>query len=881
MSRLFLRHFFVLSLLFGPLTLPAPSPWLPDQYPGVAVFVLPLVQDLDISAATLQPDEPQHCSATDRTIWYGFIPSGPLTVTVDTRGSTNTNISIFRDANVSGTFADLEFMDCTSGEPVTLSLEPGKRYAIQVGAIVGESGLVQFRLSDVLAIFGRVIDAVTGAPLPGHEWPFVWVTMHRVCGEGCLQEIGSVPTDAEGLFWFQDYGMWGIEPGAYVFQVSATSYTTAEFGPFEFIGGSLNVGDLALTPIPKIKSIQGRLFDKVTRKPVSQTFAPVVNLYRCTEVDCSELVNSQTPKSDGRFRFETDLDGNPLPPGIYQIRGLADQYYSTETQTFEVREGESYKVGKLRLRSYPVRFSDVTPCEDLPVSGGMCVYSVRLWNGRASKLSGDAWSMVNMTRSDTVVGYTDFQTRQPKPVTLETGGSRVLRFRLKIPAQDASFQFSFCTRIYIGRGDKPLWNVVGSKDLFCKLLGGETPELVPPSEASVQKGEAEITAGKKDVEPNNSCQQAERLGFVSAPLSIQGNLDSLATPDVDYYRFRGIPGQPMMIEDEGEPTGKGTLADPMLEVLDSHCNLVNSNDNSETLNSRLVVSIPADGVLLLGATTSPESDSEVNRGGTYQITITPLTALTTISGTLVEAGTGSPLPGDATPFAIAYLLKCDDGTCLEIAAEQNAESDGRFHFDSAWNGMPLAAGEYRLFVVAEQYETTETASFFLREGEELDIGNVQMTPWPIQFSEIEGCAIPARGGLCEYSARITNRLPRPFSGKAWSVVYAGFDETAAEVTFFQTGTPLKIRLGPGESRRLRFRLPLGGAPQSPMHLCAQGFVGQNPDTFFTPVGYAYLLCLAKGPDGWELVYPIDAEEAIQHMQMQRLLLQAPVTGKKK
>src|SRR5215211_2764122 len=340
MSQSFLRSLFALILMLGHLNLPEPSLWIPDSYPGVAIFVLPFVLDLDISEATLQPDEPQHCSPTDRTVWYGFIPSGPITVTVDRRGSTNTNISIFRETGDSATFAGLEFMECTSGEPVTLSLEPGERYLIQVGAIVGEAGTVHASLSDVIALSGRVVDAVTGAALPGYEWPFAWVTLHRVCGENCLEEVGSIPADREGWFRFEDYRMWGIEPGTYLFRVSAMSYAEGQFGPFAFSEGSLDVGDLALNPLPKLHSIRGRVIDKATGKPIPPIFSPVVTLYRCTEEDCLEFVNSQTPDRNGQFRLETDLDGFPLPAGTYQLVAVADQYEQLETQLVEATEGK-------------------------------------------------------------------------------------------------------------------------------------------------------------------------------------------------------------------------------------------------------------------------------------------------------------------------------------------------------------------------------------------------------------------------------------------------------------------------------------------------------------------------------------------------------------
>jgi hypothetical protein len=867
MTHSFFRPFLAFILLFGNLNvLIAPAPPNDDLANAKAIPSLPFLKTGNVSGATLELNEPQPCTPIDRSIWYTFESSEPMVLMIEALNS-STNLGIYFSYHTNPTVSNLESIYCVnSGNPITFAIEPGITFYIQAGIPAGAADPVQFKLSEANAIFGRVIDAATGTTIP--PWSAPHLTLQKVCGEGCLERVSSTVVDSGGRFWFDS--SLGFGSGTYMIEVRANLYQTKQFSPVEFNGSSLDVGDLALDPLPPIRLIQGRLLDKGSGKPVPPTFTPVVYLNHCDEDWLCLNVNQQVLDRDGQFRFETDDFGEPLASGRYMIFASANQYEFTEQQFFEVREGKSYNVGNMRIRSYPIRFSDVTSCEDLPASGGICQYSVRVWNGLASKMRGDAWSVVNITRSDTVVGYADFQTRKPQPVVLERGGSRVLRFQFKVPAQDASFQFSFCPRIYLGRGSNPFFNIVDSEELFCMLLGGETFELAPPSETTARRGEEAITAGKKNVEPNNSCQQAERLGFVSSPVRIDGSLDPSATTDIDYYRFRGIPGQPVMIEQEGEPTGKGTLADPMLNVFDSRCSLIKSNDNSETLNSRMVVSIPEDGVLVLGATASSNPDLRENWSGTYQLTITPLSSLTTISGTVVEAGTGAPLAGDASPFTVAYLLKCDGVTCLEIAAEQSARNDGRFHFDSAWNGMPLTAGEYRLFVVAEQYQTTETMSFFVQEGEQLDIGNVEITPWPIQFSEIEGCAIAASGGLCEYSAQITNRLSTPFSGKAWSIVHAASDDTSEEVTLFQTGTPLNIRLEPGASRTVRFRLRLRDALQEPMHLCAQGFVGQNPDTYFTPVGFAYLLCLAQGPDGWELVFPTHTREASREMQRQLL-----------
>jgi PKD repeat protein len=72
---------------------------------------------------------------------------------------------------------------------------------------------------------------------------------------------------------------------------------------------------------------------------------------------------------------------------------------------------------------------------------------------------------------------------------------------------------------------------------------------------------------------------------------------------------------------EGQATGQGTLGDPFLGAFDSGCNLIALNDdNGVNLNSRLVVTIPADGILVLGVTRCCDSDFNQGGSGSYRLT---------------------------------------------------------------------------------------------------------------------------------------------------------------------------------------------------------------------------------------------------------------------
>ena len=82
----------------------------------------------------------------------------------------------------------------------------------------------------------------------------------------------------------------------------------------------------------------------------------------------------------------------------------------------------------------------------------------------------------------------------------------------------------------------------------------------------------------------------------------------------------------------------------------------------------------------------------------------------------------------------------------------------------------LAPGRYRVSAFAEDYQPTTTDQFDVGEFEDIDVGDIGLTPFPIQFGSIEACEIPPGGGLCEYGIELRSRGPGRFKGEAWSTV---------------------------------------------------------------------------------------------------------------
>ena len=859
------RPFFALILVFGQLS-PRQSlaPGNDSFTNAESIASLPFSIELDVSEATLEPGEPQTCLPTDRSVWYTFVPSRAMILIADTLASSNTKISIYRAKGPGIT--DLESVQCvSSGGAITFAVEPGGTYYFQVGAIVGDLSAITFRLAELTAITGRVTDVVTGLPLAGDVPPFALVSLLWVCGDNCLSLVNSLPTSSDGRFRFDNYS--GGLGGTYLIEVSAGAYETKRFGPFEFSGVNLEVGDLPIVPLPRIGSISGRLVDSVTGKPIAEAFPFLVQLFRCTEGGCIDFVNWQVAGSQAGFHFESDWRGNPLTVGTYQILASAEQYQQKITDPISIGEGVHENVSDLSLISFPVRFSDIKPCADLPASGGECAFSVRIWNGEDARFRGKAWSLVNASLPESAGGLVDFQVKNPKKLDMGIGKSQVLRFRFNVPGSNSPGTAYICPRMFVGQGSNFRFNTVGFKDLFCVVRNAQGFSIASPLDTRTLSSPA-ITAAAMgtETEPNNSCQTAQAIGAVPFPFALDGNLDSTLEPDIDFYRFSGTPGVLIGIDHEGEATGKGTLFDPLLAFFDSSCNLLAVNNDTNTANARIEIPIPSDGIFVLGATAYPDFGLTGGGNGIYQINVAPIPLIGSIKGRITDSF-GNPLRGDVDPFAYVRLLRCDEFGCFDINA-QATDGDGRFLFEKDLNGAPLRAGNYQLIVTAYQFRESQSEQFAVGEAEELDLGDFALSSFPVRFSEIQPCSILAEGGTCNFSVKITNGLPTRLSGKAWSIISAAWIGSFTDVTAFQLNPLRDVKLDPGESVTLRFRFRVPGSVANAATICASVYVGQRPSPFFQPAGLISLFCLTKGAGGLTLMSPRESQAASQQLQLQ-------------
>lgn len=730
-------------------------------------------------------------------------------------------------------------------------------------------------------IRGRTVDASSNNVIPG-----AYVTLYRCNGSDCTEYINYQYTDGDGLFQFNSfYNGAPLTGGTYELEFAVHLYETKRIQVMVGIGENFNAGDVHIVHLPSIGSIRGRLIDSNTGQPIAPAFTPSLQMYRCENGSCYEYVNSLVPDAQGRFNFNTDNAGNLLTVGTYQITGYADQYNSSQTAQFTVGAGENRNLGNIRLTSLPVRFSEIQACAEIPASGGDCVYSVKVTNGMATTLSGTAWSLVNSSLPDAFAGYTEFQARESKELDLAPGKSKVLQFRFLAPANNSSYGTYACARMFVGEGGNSIFNTVGYRDLFCVVRNAAGYAVASPQEAMALTQENVATAATEtDIEPNNSCQAAQDVGTVSQRFTLDGDLDSSLNPDVDFFRFTGTPGLLATIDLEGQGTGKGTLSDPYLGFFDSNCNLIALNDDSGGyLNSRLEITIPADGVFVLAATRCCDSGFYGTYGGgsaTYQLTITPVQYIGSISGRATDAFTQKPLRGDIAPFAFVRLLRCETYGCFDVAG-QNAGSDGRFLFETDSNGALLRTGNYLVVVSANQYHPSETDQFTVNEGENASTGDVALTSFPVRFSDTQACVVPTAGGICEFSVKITNGLSTKLTGKAWSMVNGYGIGSFINFTNFQTDTPLEIKLDPGKSSVLRFKFRVRGTVADGANICATVYVGQGPNALFNTVGQSYLFCFEKGSSGFTLMSVEETQATLQQLQIPEAVLPDMPVEKKK
>jgi chitodextrinase len=136
---------FALVLLAAPTALAQPAN---DDFVNAAVIPsLPFSASVDISQATIQPEEPIPCGVR-QSVWYAITPAADAVLQANTDGSgfPNTVLVIYRQDG-SG-FGGLSVRDCTTfGGQLIFGVEAGQTYYLQGGSFFGDGSNLQVNLA--------------------------------------------------------------------------------------------------------------------------------------------------------------------------------------------------------------------------------------------------------------------------------------------------------------------------------------------------------------------------------------------------------------------------------------------------------------------------------------------------------------------------------------------------------------------------------------------------------------------------------------------------------------------------------------------------------------------------------------------------------------
>jgi hypothetical protein len=243
------------------------------------------------------------------------------------------------------------------------------------------------------------------------------------------------------------------------------------------------------------------------------------------------------------------------------------------------------------------------------------------------------------------------------------------------------------------------------------------------------------------------------------------------------------------------------------------------------------------------------------------VSIQPSPAVGSISGRLVDEITGTPLVGGEKDFAQVELQYCQDWGCYGRDWQQ-VGADGTFRFVGT-SYYPLQPGTYQIVAYANQYQHTYSEKFTVEDDQHFNFGDFRVKSLPVRINLASSCAnIPAAGGTCQFSMKITNGATSKLDGKAWGVVQGYWIGSAAQHTTFSVPNPRTLSLSPGASLTVPFSFTVPGTVSNGAYICVDGFAAQRPHEFNT-LGSQSLFCLSKGINGFSQVPEAQKHQAVK------------------
>ena len=127
----------------------------------------------------------------------------------------------------------------------------------------------------------------------------------------------------------------------------------------------------------------------------------------------------------------------------------------------------------------------------------------------------------------------------------------------------------------------------------------------------------------------------------------------------------------------------------------------------------------------------------------------------------------------------------------------------------------------------------------------------------------QGCAsIPAAGGACDFTVRVTNGGTADLKADTWTLVRAVGLYAPGELTSFPVGTTKTVNLAPAASATLAYSFAAPASLQNGSTVCARTYASDKKNTF-AAIGIHDVLCLTKGADGFTVLTDKQKREALK------------------
>lgn len=291
-----------------------------------------------------------------------------------------------------------------------------------------------------------------------------------------------------------------------------------------------------------------------------------------------------------------------------------------------------------------------------------------------------------------------------------------------------------------------------------------------------------------ETEPNNSCANAQNLGYFDLPRAIDGSLTSAAGDQrVDFYkvhlrRAAGHVVRAWLLSDWA--SDEYSLTAPNFGFFVDNCTTPAASVNGSQLSKiRLEFTVPPGGEFILGVSGAGDAQFSGNgaSAGNYRIALVYAPGSgTSISGIVVDSITGEPICINEKYGAWVALESVGDGPSAEV----RAACDGSFLIEIYDNGAPLRAGTYKIFSSVGDYNPTRVEPFELADGQHLNLGEIALVPPRLRFENLVPCSdLSTDAQECVFTVDLVSYRNREQLIEPWVMVEAYMSPAFGESRF--------------------------------------------------------------------------------------------------